>query len=87
VWKEEGYEGLFSAFEKIESLVGSHVEEYAREVGDIDDEEWAERNAGRMEEGEDENDEHMSPVSEHSDEAGSDDSEHEEEDIKSAVRI
>jgi hypothetical protein len=87
VWKEEGYEGLFSAFEKIESLVGSHVEEYAREVGDIDDEEWAERSAGRMGEGEDENDEHMSLVSEHSDEADSDGSEDEGEDIKSAVRI
>lgn len=45
VWKSEKLEGegVFNMFERMESLVGSHVEAYARQIGDIDDEEWAAR--------------------------------------------
>jgi hypothetical protein len=89
VWKDEGYEGLFSTFEKVESLVGTHVEEYAWGVGDIDDEEWAERTGVRVEEGEDGNEEpydQMSLASDGSDPNGSEDDD-EGEGVKSAVRI
>jgi hypothetical protein len=43
VWRSEGDEELFSLWEKVGGLVESHVEEYAREIGEIDDEEWASR--------------------------------------------
>ena len=48
VWKNVDKEGagpgaMFNTFERIESLVGSHVEAYARQIGDVDDEEWAAR--------------------------------------------
>jgi hypothetical protein len=39
VWRSEGDEELFSLWEKVGGLVGSHVEEYAREIGEIDDDE------------------------------------------------
>ncbi|KAF2828893.1 hypothetical protein CC86DRAFT_269639, partial [Ophiobolus disseminans] len=53
VWKSEAAEGdaVFDLFERVVSLVGSHVEEYARRIGDIDDEEWAAR---KVEEGDEE---------------------------------
>jgi hypothetical protein len=43
VWRSEGDEAMFSLWEKVGMLLGSHVEEYAREIGEIDDEEWAGR--------------------------------------------
>jgi hypothetical protein len=65
------------------------VEEYAWGVGDIDDEEWAERTGVRVEEGEDGNEEpydQMSLASDGSDPNGSEDDD-EGEGVKSAVRI
>jgi hypothetical protein len=35
----------FTHFQPVDSLVGSHVEAYARRIGDIDDEEWEARKA------------------------------------------
>jgi hypothetical protein len=81
VWKGEEDVGLFGAFERVESLVGSHVEEYAREVGDIDDEEWTGRKGGRVDGEEEEWEEQVSMASDCSDEADYDGSKDEVEDI------
>jgi len=52
VWhyQELGGDGSFNTFERTESVIGSHVEAYARQIGDIDDGEWAACEAAATEE-------------------------------------
>jgi hypothetical protein len=83
VFREEGDEEMFSAFEKVEGLLGSHVEEYAREIGEIDDEEWgARKDAWTEQVGEDEELYEVDLASDRSDQAEFGGSEDEVEDIK-----